>query len=146
LNLDLKRTERSRFERHPIITSLGVAIVALVAIDFGLGAIFNETRPKTLDPNFHHGLLPMLGGTHQKWGNLEGSLRTNSLGFVDRETRQVPLVWSGRRILFMGDSFLQGEGIDYEKNAVGRIQIALANRQIDGLPPSSWRCRVEPVP
>ena len=60
-------------------------------------------------------------------------VRTNSLGFKDREIRDIPMVSDGHRILFMGDSFAEGVGYDWEHTFVGIIDSALALKGIEVL-------------
>ena len=74
---------------------------------------------------FHHGLRPMARTDRARWGPNIYSVRTNSLGFRDREVRVVAPRAEKYRILFIGDSFTEGFGFDYEKTFVGVIDDAL---------------------
>ena len=44
---------------------------------------------------------------------------TNSLGFVDEINRDVPLKKSGKRILILGDSFMEGVGYPWHQTVPG---------------------------
>ena len=54
---------------------------------------------------YDHGFVAKFEG-HEAWGNLRYPVITNSLGFKDASTRDVPLKSSSRRVLVMGDSFV----------------------------------------
>ncbi|MEZ0230725.1 MAG: hypothetical protein ACAI25_19040, partial [Planctomycetota bacterium] len=71
-----------------------------------------ERRYRTASPLYHHGLLPNVSVDDARWGPLRYKFRTNSLGFRDRSVREVPLRSDKRRILFIGDSFTEGSGVD----------------------------------
>lgn len=72
-------------------------------------------------PIFHHTLAPKIQAFPTEWGPIQYSMTTNSLGFKDRTARNVPLRSTKYRILFMGDSFTQGPGLEYDKTFVGLI-------------------------
>jgi hypothetical protein len=84
-------------------------------------------------PMFHHDLAKNKSLDIVGWGPLRVRIRTNSLGFRDRVVREVPLVSNKHRILFIGDSFTEGVGFDYEHTFVGLIDSALADRGIEVL-------------
>ena len=44
---------------------------------------------------------------------------TNSLGFRDRTVREIPLASKQKRILLIGDSFIEGMGVPYENSVAG---------------------------
>jgi hypothetical protein len=56
----------------------------------------------------------------------------NSLGLRDASARQVPL-HGPHRLLFVGDSFTEGIGVEYEKTFVGLVSGALAARGVEVL-------------
>lgn len=71
------------------------------------------------DEYLHHTLRE---NAFSKVGGLEARVRfyTNSLAYRDATIREVAHEnTSARRILFLGDSFTEGFGVDYEKSAVG---------------------------
>lgn len=81
---------------------------------------------------FHHGLRPF-ADTFDAWGPLAYSVRTNSLGLRDAEARTILLKPSGRRVLFIGDSFTEGPGYGYDRTFVGLIGRRLAPRGVEVL-------------
>lgn len=136
------------FERHPKKT-LGIMIfVFFLIFDFSGAAILkllglfepSYTSSKTLeavyrrsDPVIHHTLRKNIDFDKAEWGEQHYTVHTNSLGFKDRKIREVSLKSSHQRLLFMGDSFTEGVGIEYDKTFVGIIDEQLANRNIEVL-------------
>jgi len=55
---------------------------------------------------------------------------TNSLGFKDSKIRNIEKNSSERRIIFIGDSFTEGVGLDYENTFVGIIDKYLYKNKI----------------
>jgi hypothetical protein len=138
----MRRARRSIFERHPAATLLIVTTLALGAIDVAFTHVYAVFRPQFYRehstfrvPNavYHHGFTPNASVDREYWGPLAAAYRTNSLGFRDRIVRDVPLQSDKRRILFIGDSFTEGIGIDYEKTFVGLVDAALAPRGVEVL-------------
>jgi hypothetical protein len=82
---------------------------------------------------FHHTLRPCSHFDDFRWAGHIYSVSTNSLGFKDKAVRKVPLVPSCFRILFIGDSFTQGIGHEYDKTFVGLIEPYLARNDIEAL-------------
>ncbi len=83
---------------------------------------------------FHHGLKPGVDTT-LKWGKYTFHMVTNSLGFRDFNAREISLKKTPgvRRLLFIGDSFTEGIGVDYEEAFVGRIARQLSGKGIEVL-------------
>ena len=132
----------SIFERHPRSTLLVFTTVLLALLDLGFTRAYAFFRPqfyrehstfRVSDDVYHHGFKPRVSVDREYWGPLAASYRINSLGFRDRVVREVPLRGERRRILFIGDSFTEGIGVDYEKTFVGLVEEALAERQIEVL-------------
>ena len=71
-------------------------------------------------PVYHHALLPNQSTT-AKWGEEVYPMYTNSLGFRDREPRDVALQPDGKRLLVIGDSFGEGVGVLYEQTFSGML-------------------------
>jgi hypothetical protein len=92
-----------------------------------------ERQYRIKSPVYHHGLARNKSIDDARWGITKYPLRTNSLGFKDREAREVPLHSEAHRILFMGDSFTEGVGLEYGKTFVGIIGDALAEEGVDVL-------------
>ncbi|MBA7705867.1 hypothetical protein ES703_114708 [subsurface metagenome] len=81
---------------------------------------------------YHHDLKP-LKITEAIWGEHSYQIITNSLGFKDYKCRQVPLSVPCKRILFIGDSFTEGIGVEYKDTFVGHIEKYLKGKDIDVL-------------
>jgi hypothetical protein len=69
---------------------------------------------------FHHELVKN-SKINERWGPINYSFATNSLGFKDSEIRNVPLKTAQKRIMFIGDSFTEGSGFSYLDTFVGKI-------------------------
>jgi hypothetical protein len=69
---------------------------------------------------YHHGLIPNQA-VLATWFGARYPFFTNSLGFRDREIREIPLETSKRRILFMGDSHTEGVGLRFQDTFTGQL-------------------------
>jgi lysophospholipase L1-like esterase len=78
---------------------------------------------RVYDPVYDHGFAPKFDG-YDVWGEARYRLITDSLGFKDSSTRDVPLQSSSRRILLIGDSFAEGIGLPYERTFAGLLAAA----------------------
>jgi lysophospholipase L1-like esterase len=81
---------------------------------------------------FHHDLVKNRV-VNERWGAINYSFFTNSLGFKDSEIREVPLQVNKTRILFIGDSFTEGSGFSYQDTFVGKIATHYKQKNIDVL-------------
>jgi hypothetical protein len=79
------------------------------------------------DPVYDHTLAPNFDG-YDIWGEARYRLITDSLGFKDASTRDVPLKPDTRRILLIGDSFAEGIGLPYERTFAGLLNAAGQSR------------------
>ena len=133
----------NRFEQYPkIMLALIMGVMVLIA-DFVLTGIYHVQKYGTIhkyaerralreqSPIFHHTLKANAQQQEHKWGNLSSPLYTNSLGFKDKNIRQVPLESEQYRFLFVGDSFTEGIGVEYEKTFVGLVDEALSVSNIE---------------
>ena len=76
---------------------------------------------------YHHDLLPNID-VFEKWGaGLEKRLLTNSLGFRDFSNKKIQKISNKKRILLVGDSFIEGAGYDYEHTIGGLLQKKLGD-------------------
>jgi hypothetical protein len=82
---------------------------------------------RVYDPIYDHGLAPKFEG-YDIWGEARYRLITNSLGFKDASTRDVPLQSPARRILLIGDSFAEGIGLPFESTFAGLLEQAGQSR------------------
>jgi hypothetical protein len=106
----------------------GVFIALFLIADLTLGYL--ELKPmkklyitiRTQHSYYHHDLKPCKNSLFEEIGSGYGyPLTTNSLGFKDSSTRQVPLRVDKKRILFIGDSFTEGIFVPYELTFTGQI-------------------------
>jgi len=75
---------------------------------------------------------------------------TNSLGFKDSKIRNIEKNSSERRIMFIGDSFTEGVGLDYENTFVGIIdkylyknKISVLNAGVQGYSPKIYYRKIK---
>ena len=114
-----------------------VALVVLFDACFGLVAkrlvppqdvvtlMAQERLYRVRSPFYHHDLAKgasVVGG----WGPRRHPIYTNSLGFKAASAEQVPLRTDRHRLLFIGDSFTEGIGVEYPQTFVGQVALALA--------------------
>jgi hypothetical protein len=104
-------------------------IVVWLLLDLIYSRFFHawDVYVRTPDEIYHHGLLPNVAGDIT-WGPLRQKYYTNSLGFRDAATREVPLKPSVRRIILIGDSFTEAVGMTFEESFAGRLAQAGADR------------------
>jgi hypothetical protein len=110
--------------RHPRTTILALVLAFALGADLVLGALLIRPDAGTfrcLHPYYHHGFLPNVSTT-TRWGEREYAMHTNSLGFRDAAPREVALEPAGRRIVFLGDSFVEGIGVTWEESFVGLLE------------------------
>tara|TARA_B110000003_G_C16575122_1_gene505840 strand:+ start:163 stop:1293 length:1131 start_codon:yes stop_codon:yes gene_type:complete len=71
---------------------------------------------------YHHDLLPNIDIV-ENWGfNLKKRLVTNSLGFRDFSNKNIEKETDKKRVLLIGDSFIEGAGYDYAYTIGGLLQ------------------------
>ncbi|MGE0285221.1 MAG: hypothetical protein AB7I42_01305 [Bradyrhizobium sp.] len=86
-----------------------------------------QRAARVANPVYDHGFSAKFDG-FDVWGELRYPLITNSLGFKDASTRDVPLKSASRRILVIGDSFAEAIGMRFEDSFAGRLQRAARER------------------
>lgn len=146
------------FERYPRVTIVCFLLASILIIDFLSASIYkffkgypwvyrvvmqadikwNEQRRREITyriPSkfYHHDLSAKIAGCKTSWGPYIYTVYTNSLGFKDKSTRNISLIPDKHRIVFMGDSFTEGVGIEYENTFVGLIDEALSKKGIEVL-------------
>jgi len=138
-----RHSKPNRFERYPKTVLVLVLVLFVLVADLFLTGVYHIQKYGTVHKFadrralreaslvFHHTLKVNGQQVDQKWGHLSNPLYTNSLGFKDRRIRKVPLVSSNYRFIFIGDSFTEGVGFEYEKTFVGLVDTALANDHIE---------------
>lgn len=88
-------------------------------------------RYRTSSDIYHHDLTPSVS-MPAVWGD-EYFVYTNSLGFRDREVREVDLDAAGTRVLLIGDSFTEGVRVDFDATLAGVLAAHFRPREIDVL-------------
>ena len=136
------------FERHPKKTLVILFFVFFLMLDFGGAAVLkvlglfepSYTNSKTLeavyrrtDKIFHHTLKKNVTQEKAEWGGHHYTVHTNSLGFKDKAIREIKLKIDKPRILFIGDSFTEGVGIEYKNTFVGLVDSILNKKNINVL-------------
>jgi len=112
---------KSLFERNPRKTLVFIVALGIVILDVLAGVIFippDRTSFRCSSPYYHHDFLPNQN-VETAWGPRKYRIFTNSLGFRDGMVRDVPLDSKRKRILLMGDSFIEGMGVPYENSVAG---------------------------
>ena len=75
---------------------------------------------------YHHDILPNTDQFEIWGGKIKQRLITNSIGFRDKEKRIVSKVNSEKkRILLIGDSFIEGSGLNYKDTLAGQLESQL---------------------
>ena len=81
-------------------------------------------RNRILHPVYDHSFIPNTT-LQYKWGDNYYQIYTNSLGFLDEKINNVPLESSKHRVLFLGDSFVEGLGYSYQDTFIGNMKQTL---------------------
>jgi hypothetical protein len=121
--------DRTRwFRRYPRCTLLAFGLAISLLLDLAAGSLLiprEDAAFRTHHDVYHHGLKPNRN-TLGKWGRRRYyHMVTNSLGFRDGQVREVELANDRHRILMMGDSFVEGLGVDWRDTFVGMMEKAL---------------------
>ena len=122
---------KNLFERNPRKTLVITAAFFILLLDALAGALFNppdDNSFRCTSPYYHHDFLPNQNAETQ-WGTQRYRVFTNSLGFRDGTVRDVPLASKQKRMLLLGDSFIEGMGVPYESSVAGILGASL---QADG--------------
>jgi len=146
--MDVSPSEKSNwFEGHPRSIIIGLILISFLVLDalfangykliaghpWGSGYLTIERSYRIRSPVYHHTLASNASSDCARWGPMTYRIRTNSLGFKDKAVRDVPLVSDKHRIVFMGDSFTEGVGYEYERTFVGLTDSALSQKGIEVL-------------
>ncbi|MCW8140657.1 MAG: hypothetical protein KIT58_17290 [Planctomycetota bacterium] len=135
---------QNRFRRHRGKILAALLAVGFVGVDLALGtlreALFtrrvrqaNDHVFRTKDRELHHAFVPGASVPDARWGSLTFPFHVNSLGFRDTAPREVAPVTSGRRVVFLGDSFTEGLGVRAEDTFVGKIAEAAGAHGVEVL-------------
>jgi hypothetical protein len=132
----------SVFERHARPFTILLVLTSTLGTDLAFTGIHHwlSPHPRAAWASFraasaicHHGFRPLSSVDHDRWGPRVASYRINSLGLRDAIARHVPLSSDRRRILFIGDSFTERIGLDWEKSFVGLVARALDKEGVEVL-------------
>ena len=133
-------TDRSRSSPRPaarrpfgrrvfvLIAVILYGITIFIALDFAYSAYIHSQSPQIAIKEFDHGLRPNFDG-YARFGKYRYRFLTNSLGFRDFATRQVPLRSDRRRILLIGDSFTEAMAVTFEESYAGLLYRAGLRRE-----------------
>ena len=100
-----------------------VAIYAALDLTYSHLLYERDRSGRIQSDHYHHGFRANFQG-YESWGPLRAKIHTNSLGFKDETTRNVPAAIDGRRIVLIGDSFTEGVGLRFEDTFAGMLQRA----------------------
>jgi len=114
-----------------LLLSIVFSIAAFLALDWMVSrpilrrakAAAKQNPCRVPDPLRHHAMKPNCFFV-EHWGHASYDYFTNSLGFRDEKIREVPLTDPRPRILFLGDSFTEGES-SWQDGYVGMIAARL---------------------
>lgn len=139
-------TSPNRFDKHPLLTGIAIALVLVLAADAIIGTysyrhsrallrtgLTNERSYRRRDSLYHHGLAPMMRVDSALWGSVFYRLRTNSLGFKDAEPRIIPAASDKPRVVIIGDSFAEGVGVEFDSTTAGRLAVRARSAGVDVL-------------
>ena len=71
---------------------------------------------------YHHAIMPNIDVVEKWGGQISKRVITNSVGFFDKEKRNILKTNpSKKRILLIGDSFIEGSGLNYEDTVAGLL-------------------------
>jgi hypothetical protein len=73
---------------------------------------------RIFSPYFHHGFIPSSHALYS-WGPYQYDVFINSLGLRDKTEAYIPQRTGNYRILFLGDSFVEGLGLPYQDTFIG---------------------------
>lgn len=143
---DSFKETNSIFERYPKTTIFFIVAISIVVLDVLLTNTYNYFKERErereievrreiriLHPVYHHTFKKSSKSIEDCGNEYTYTLFTNSLGFKDRSSREVPLKSTNHRILFIGDSFTEGICLNYDDTFVGIIDATLSKKQIEVL-------------
>lgn len=126
----LRKTCRGETRARAIGKRLAAAalmlLVGLFVVEIVLRVIEGSDGPLRVPDRWrHHALVPMRTQSEQ-WGEARFTVSTNSLGMRGRTCAEVPLArGNARRILFLGDSFTEGIGVEFDETLPALVEAGL---------------------
>lgn len=137
--VDLTRKPRLR-----LFTATGLLLVGVIlALDYSLKQIGNALKTPKAEPSqsdsspahrfyskeFHHGFAPRTSGIEQ-YGPFQAQYFINSMGMRDQAVRNISMEVKGKRILLMGDSYVDGVGLPFEKTVAGQLSPMISGLEV----------------
>lgn len=110
-----------------VVALILYSIAIFGALDFAYSACIH-TSPRLAVKEYDHGLRSNFDG-YARFGKYRYRFYTNSLGFRDFSTRNVPLRSNRHRVLLIGDSFTEGMAVTFEDSYAGLLYQAGQRRQ-----------------
>lgn len=119
------------------IKTISFWVILIVVLDFATGyflvpkKIKDIATIKNLNNYYQHGFNANTKGTNY-YGNLVYPIATNSMGMIDAYCRTVAKEDNSKhRILFLGDSFVEGVGYPYEQTFCGYLTNMVDTQKIE---------------
>ena len=82
---------------------------------------------------YHHAILPNIDKIEIWGGKIKKRVITNSIGFFDKKIRTIKKINNDqKRILLIGDSFIEGSGLDYKYTFAGLLDNHLGDKYESG--------------
>jgi len=119
-----------------IAVNVALAAALVLAGDFALTLVKPpppnpEKEWRIGDPVYSHTLKPLYSTDSAVWGNARFPVRTNSLGFRDASMRTIAKQPQGkRRLVVIGDSFVEGIGLAWDDTFVGLLAKAAPQLEV----------------
>lgn len=124
---------RSRLSGGLAYVGFLLACFALLDVAFGAFAQSESDQSfRVAHPYYHHGLRPDRSA-ETNWGPRRYAMHTDSLGFRDESERNVERAATGRRVVLLGDSMIEGLGVDYAATAAGLLAARGRSRGVEVL-------------
>jgi len=137
------------FEQNPKKAIIIIAFSALLIIDITAANLYKnyfgtffykmkkedsiEKTYRVASDIYDHDLARNIYFENVIWGYKNYTVATDSLGFKSEKPQNTPMTSKKFRIVFIGDSFTEGLGIQYQDTFVGRIAGILLERNIEVL-------------
>jgi lysophospholipase L1-like esterase len=122
-----------------LIVGVAISLSLLVAADFWMQGLANEKLAvgisvlRSQDDLLHHKFNPLASAVTY-WGAEKFTIHTNSLAMRDDSKRHVSLnKTTDYRVLFLGDSFTEGQGVEFHESFVGRVGASFSNTSLEVL-------------
>ena len=93
--------------------------------------LYPQQNHRISNINYHHSFKKN-ADTYDYWGEYKYKFFTNSIGFKDKLNRNITNKTNlKKRIIIIGDSFIEGIGYKYEETFVGLLDKQMENKNIE---------------